>query len=879
MELERREVLKFLAAAPFAGLLGWDATVIDGVRKKRGENEPDPTWRVFEPPFLSEVAFPLGGIGTGTVSVGGRGNLRDWEICNRANKGRLLDNTFFCLWFKEDALAPKAFILESKVQPPYPGGFGLNRAELPGMPRFSNARFLGSYPFARLELSDPRVPLDVALECFNPFIPGNERDSGLPAAIFYWQLKNTGRNPVSLTVVASLQNIAGIDSFGQNENEYKDEGVFRGLMMRTRKHPENSPKFGNMALVTTHDAVTYNPCWDRGGWFDAQSLFWNDLLDDGQLTPSAQAGPSPDGQTDTGSLGALATLDPGQSATIPFLITWYFPNRENYWNQEKEVHGKIVGNYYATQFGDAWDVARHTLANLRRLEEETRVFHEALYASTLPPEVLDAVSSQASIIRTNTCFRTQDGKFYGFEGNTDTGGCCPLNCTHVYNYEQSLAFLFPALERTMRDTDFLINTDETGKMAFRTLIPLGQARWGFPHAAADGQMGCIIKLYREWQISGDILFLQKLWPHAKRALEFAWRDWDPDRDGIMTGQQHNTYDIEFYGANPMMGVIYLTALRAAEEMARALQDHAAAEEYRRVYESGRVKLDQICWNGEYYIQIYDPATYQKYQLGDGCLSDQMLGQWMAHVTGLGYMLPEDRVKSAIHAVYKNNFRPTLTDHYNPQRIFALGDEAGLLLCSWPRGNRPPLPFVYSDEVWTGIEYQVAAHLIYEGFVNEGLTLVRAVRNRYDGQRRNPWNEVECGHHYARAMASWSVFLALTGFNYSGPQKMIAFNPRINEREFTCFWSCDGCWGLYTQQMRSRDLNAEIHALFGKTSLQKFSLPAPSGGRKKGYIEAEINAGANNYSVAAQRANTLAIVTLPEAVNLESGQTIQLRLRV
>ncbi|HQH74582.1 MAG TPA: GH116 family glycosyl hydrolase, partial [bacterium] len=295
--------------------------------------------------------------------------------------------------------------------------------------------------------------------------------------------------------------------------------------------------------------------------------------------------------------------------------------------------------------------------------------------------------------------------------------------------------------------------------------------------------------------------------------------------------------------------------------------------------SGPAHMMRICWNGEYYIQIYDPATYQKYQLGDGCLSDQMLGQWMAHVTGLGYMLPEDRVKSAIHAVYKNNFRPTLTDHYNPQRIFALGDEAGLLLCSWPRGNRPPLPFVYSDEVWTGIEYQVAAHLIYEGFVNEGLTLVRAVRNRYDGQRRNPWNEVECGHHYARAMASWSVFLALTGFNYSGPQKMIAFNPRINEREFTCFWSCDGCWGLYTQQMRSRDLNAEIHALFGKTSLQKFSLPAPSGGRKKGYIEAEINAGANNYSVAAQRANTLAIVTLPEAVNLESGQTIQLRLRV
>ena len=339
---------------------------------------------------------------------------------------------------------------------------------------------------------------------------------------------------------------------------------------------------------------------------------------------------------------------------------------------------------------------------------------------------------------------TKDGAFYAFEGTGDDHGCCPLNCTHVWNYEQTLAFLFPALERTMREVDFGHNTDDDGFMVFRSRIPLGTPKWDFPHAAADGQMGTVVKLYREWQLSGDLEFLRRLWPKAKAALEFAWRDWDPDRDGVMEGVQHNTYDIEFRGPNPMMGAIYLTALQCASEMARAVGDDSVAETYARLAEQGRGALDRETWNGEYYVQAFDRAQEEKYQVGAGCLSDQLLGQWMAHVVDQGYVLPEGHVKSAIHAVYRHNFNETFEDHANPQRIYALGDEGGLLLCSWPRGRRPLLPFVYSDEVWTGIEYQVAAHLIYEGYVDEGVRIVRAVRNRYDGQRRNPWNEVECG---------------------------------------------------------------------------------------------------------------------------------------
>ncbi|MGC9326751.1 MAG: GH116 family glycosyl-hydrolase, partial [Candidatus Hinthialibacter sp.] len=565
MEFDRRDVLKILTAAPFVGLFGAKRTA--DARSSRDERELAHIWRMFEEPFLSEIAFPLGGIGTGSFSLGGRGNLRDWEIYNKPDKGRTLDNTFFGVWCKEDDSPGRAFVLESAIRPPYRGGFGLNRGELSGMPRLQKARFLGSYPFARIEFSDDRLPLEISLEVFNPFIPLNDKDSGLPVGIFYWQIKNTGKKPVDLTLMASLQNIVGnqTNNFGQNINEYIDAGGYRGLMMRSKKFEPKDERFGTMALITLHNDVTYSCRWERGGWFDSLSLFWNDFSDDGRLNPADPSDPSPDRQTDTGSLGALVRLAPEEEATIPFLITWHFPNRHNYWNGEKQVQGKYVGNYYATQFADAWDVGRYVTGNLQRLEMETRLFHEALFKSTVPDVVLDAVSSQASILRTNTCFRDQEGKFFAFEGCSDNSGCCPLNCTHVWNYEQTLAFLFPALERTMRDTDFLYNTDENGKMAFRTLIPLGLARWQF-HAAADGQMGCIIKLYREWQISGDYVFLKKMWPQAKKALEFAWKDWDPDKNGVMEGQQHNTYDIEFYGPNPMMGAIYLTALRAAEKM-------------------------------------------------------------------------------------------------------------------------------------------------------------------------------------------------------------------------------------------------------------------------------------------------------------------------
>jgi non-lysosomal glucosylceramidase len=384
----------------------------------------------------------------------------------------------------------------------------------------------------------------------------------------------------------------------------------------------------------------------------------------------------------------------------------------------------------------------------------------------------------------------------------------------------------------MRETDFLNNVKPDGAMMFRTSLPLGSGvYWNF-RAAADGQMGRIISLYRDWKISGDTEWLKKLWPQAKKAMAYAWTAWDTDKDGLMEGEQHNTYDIEFVGPNSMIGGFYIGALKAALEMAVALTDWPAARTYRVILDKALQNYDATLWNGEYYVQKYDKVMEKKYQYGEGCLSDQLLGQWLGMVSGVGRFLPQDRVRSALGAIYKYNFMPDFRNFSNAQRTYALGDEKGLILCSWPKGGRPPLPFPYSDEVWTGIEYQVASHMIYEGLVKEGLTIVKGARDRYDGRRRNPWNEVECGHHYARAMSSWGLLLALGGYSYSGTDLKMGFDPKISGDDFRTVWTAGSGWGTYAQKVSDgKTATLKIEVGSGDLSLREFFFTAPASSPK------------------------------------------------
>jgi non-lysosomal glucosylceramidase len=772
------------------------------------------------------LAFPLGGIGTGNVSLGARGDLRDWEIFNAPAKGNKLPNTFFAIRLQTANQKPIARILEAALQPPFNLSHGYHPSQNGGLPRFANSSFRGEYPFGTLELQDDAIPVRVELEAFTPFIPLNPEDSGIPCASLSYSVTNLTDEPLSMTLAGSLCNPVGgvqFDPFmnilpskkGKTHNEVRRDSDFNGVFMTANDIAPDDLAYGSMALITSHPNTTVKPQWLRSGWWDFLQEFWDDFVDDGLLNDLGYNSPSPDGKPDTASLGITDTLPPGETRRYQFWITWYFPNRPNSWHGPQAVRAgasPTIRNHYATRFNDAWDVAAYTVSAWERLTAETRQFHEAFFDSTLPDDVLDAVSANIVPMRSNTCFWLEDGRFYGWEGCFDNSGCCAGSCTHVWSYAYSLAYLFPSLEREMRRIEFQIETEPDGYMMFRNLKSLGEEfvwTWGDqkPEAAVDGQMGSIIRAYREWQLSGDRTWLEGIWPGIKQAMHFASIHWDKDQDYVLDGKQHNTYDIEFYGPNPLSSIYYLAALRAVERMAEVLGETALSERCQKAFLQGSQKLDSLLWNGEYFIQKIDNVDEHKYQHGLGCLTDQLLGQLHAHVLGLGPLLPEDHIRKASKSIFDYNFRVGFEDHVNCQRTYVLNGESGLLLCTWPHGGRPVLPFVYSDEVWTGIEYHVAAELIYDGSLDAGLQIINAVHERHDGIRRNPWDEVECGHHYARSMSSWMVLLALSGQHGDLGQGELSFNPNTDAStdpdHFQCFWSNGRAWGRY-EQRRSTD---------------------------------------------------------------------------
>ncbi|MCL2362576.1 MAG: non-lysosomal glucosylceramidase [Defluviitaleaceae bacterium] len=782
----------------------------------------------------SAARFLLGGIGTGNISLNQNAGLCDFELFNKPAKGSNSPYTFFAVRTESPDGVIHAKALESQTPPPFDNSHGSHAWELGGLARFRHSEMTGQYPFVNFCLWDEKMPIEAGLMAFTPLIPLNTDDSSLPGAVLRYQVKNISDTPLTVSVAGSFSNLCNIKDrdiwtkptySARAINHYVERGDYRGFHFMPSGKKESDIDYFEMAFVTTEkDGISYLDDWNEAAWWDGIQDFWNDFTEDGELTPGRTLRGKGNAlhvtQIPMASLCVKKEIPLGEEADFEFILSWYRPNRVKSWfktdNEAKSdccpgsdccTNDLIIRNYYA-KFGPALDSAAYLVRNMPRLEEESRRFVDALYSSSLPEYVLDAVSANITVIRSNTCFRVEDGTFFAWEGCFDGTGCCDGNCTHVWNYTQTMAFLFPELERSMRRTEFLYETKDDGHMRFRARAYLGDELFNM-HAAADGQLGSVIRLYRDWQLCGDDNFLRTLWPAAQAALEYAFTHWDTDGDGMLDGETHNTYDIEFFGVSSMLNSIFFAALRAGEEICLYLGDNERAKKYATLRENGTKKLDAQTFNGEYYEQNLEDVNAYKYQYGKGCLADQLLGQQQAHVCGLGHLMEPEHVKNAVKSIFKYNFLEDFSDFNNVQRRYALNQNSGLLLCSWPKGGRPEIPFVYSDEVWTGIEYQVASHLIYEGFVEEGLRVVKACRDRHNGIERSPWNEVECGHHYARSLASYGVLLALTGFRCDAVNKILYFKPAINHKDFTGFFCCADGWGLYH--------DGKIETLYGDLS--------------------------------------------------------------
>ncbi len=768
---------------------------------------------------LKEIRFPIGGVGSGCISMNGKGALVDWEVADRPNAQSRPDFTFIGLRVGQKGQGQRRFrVLEGPVTENLMGngpahfsaggyGMGVRYAIAAGLPRFPEAEFVGRFPFAKVSLADPAFPVTAQLEGWSPFIPGNSDESSLPVAALRITLTNKSKDRLEAQLSFSQQNLAGKTT----KIEITDD--------QTRVITGDDPRQGQMTYTVPAKAYGSTLRWHTAQWHGAGGLnyYVKDFVEQGKLPPSA------DGHGGVSAFAIDFNLAPGETKTIPYVITWCFPNRQG------------TQNYYATRHKDAVAVADYFFANHRRLLEQTRAFQKAFFDTNVPGVVTEAVSSQLAVLRSQTMFRMPDGALWGWEGCGQNSGCCAGTCLHVWHYAQSIAWLFPDIERLTREWDYNHRMTPDGHLAFR-VNPDAKPRPTKPPggAAADGQFGTIMRVYREWQISGDNAWLEKMWPDVKKSLEYAWIAWDVDDivftkrpikggepDGMMTRPQHNTLDLSLNSWNTFTGSMYQAALLAGEKMARHVGDDRAAGEYRRLFESARLLTDKHLFNGDYY---YQQKSETGRQYNDGCISEQLVGQWWASMMGLGSIYDPGNVKTAIRSLYRYNFLPSCRDHINTSCVFQLNDDAGLLICTWPKGGRPREDLFYADTFMVGYEDQVAANLIYQGYVPQGLAVTKAVRDRHNGRNRNPYSQLQAGNYYARSLANYSQLLAITGYRYSAVDKTLWLSPKISRDNLRMFFSTGTAWGtIVFRESRDGSCTVDIKPSYGVLELSKLCI--------------------------------------------------------
>ncbi len=839
-----------------------------------------PSYRTYSGNQLNEIRMPLGGIGAGCVHLNGAGRLVDWEISGYANKNSSNGYTHFAIKAEDD----QGNVWARALHGDEPGGrmgsptgqkyacygFGQSRETLGGLPHFPQANFQAAWPAARMNYAYSGFPGQVELDAFSSFIPQDSANSSLPAAFFEWEVTNTTGQPLSYTLCFSVTNpFQSVEESCDATNRYYVIDGLHSIMLENLDYSLESRKIGALAFsVQGEGDVSYQEYWFRGAWFDSLQVYWKDLTARGPLHNRRYDNANSKG-TDTASLAITKQVEPGETWKVRFLLNWYFPFMENDWNPMSRVEqdcscgdcgcdgkqDKTLSNRWrkwsGVQFADIFSVIKHCVKNYDALRRGTFRFIDAMMNSTLPAPVLDAALSTLASLVTPLCLRLSDGSFYGWEGLHETAGCCEGSCTHVWNYAYALCYLFPDLERSMRDLDFLNNMDEHGGMRFRLQLPPGRKHSAFM-PCTDGQFGGIIKLWRDYIICGDRQWLEGHWPRVKKMLSYAWNPanecaWDPEKTGVLTGRQHHTLDNELFGPNSWLTGMYLAALKAATLMAELFGDQKAATEYSEIFEHGRKWVNEHLFNGDYYfhkIDFHDKNILRpykegtlvgssaeqaywdvehgeiKYQIGEGCAIDQVLGQWHANLCGLGDILAPGQVTSALRAIYRYNYKPTMRDFFNPCRLYCVNDESGTLICSYPEGHeKPAIPVPYAEETMHGFEYQAACHMLQQGLEEEGIDLVKAVRDRYDGVYRNPFNEVECGSNYARSMAVFAFLPSYSGLRVDMGRGYLRFNPII-QGGFRCFFSVGQGWGEFEHD----DEETVIRVECGHILLRELDLP-------------------------------------------------------
>jgi uncharacterized protein (DUF608 family) len=790
---------------------------------------------------LDHIAFPMGGIGAGMISLSGTGSLLQVSL---KGSPEVHNEPYMMSAIYVQGSSESARVIEGPVPdwkytfpngPSHLGSGNGGPLKTYGLPRFTNTEFNARFPFAEIQLSDEEMPVKVSITGWSPFVPGDADASSLPVAALEYNFVNTTDQNLKAvysfhsTSILSATDLAKLVTPGAPPSFFV-EAIENGILLKsagTAEEPWGERTF--CAVVDGYETIC-DYTWFRGdNPLDPMVNNWRNISKG--LTPHNP--PVSEGIPSMGaSIYVPFELSPGEEKTICLKMAWYTPITKmraiSAMASRPNTETPIAVNYknyhkpwYAGVHDSIDSLIAFWVEKYAELKAQSKLFSDCFFDSNLPSEVLESISANLSILKSPTMLRQTDGRIWAYEGCYDEAGCCPGSCTHVWNYAQAVAHLFPDLERGLRQTEYREALDLSGHQQYRISLPISPTVHDF-HSAADGQLGGIMKVYREWRISGDTSWLSNLWKKVRLSLDYCINTWDPRHVGVLEEPHHNTYDIEFWGPDSMTTTFYLGALKAAILMGEHLNDNVTL--YRELYEKGRKYLETELWNGEYFFQrvqwkglnadfppsqstlwtsrYRSPENMQileeegpKYQYGSGCLSDGVLGAWMARVCGLGNIIDPEKEEKHLLSVYKYNFKKSLAQHANPVRsTYASSKEGGLLLCTWPYGGQPVFPFFYAFEVWTGIEYQVASHLSMIDHVDKALEIVRTCRSRYDGRIRNPFDEMECGHWYARALASYGLLQGLTGARYDALDKTLFLKPSISG-DFQSFFCTESGYGV------------------------------------------------------------------------------------
>lgn len=826
---------------------------------------------IYEGKYLSGLDFPIGAMGGGVIRMNGKAERRWWQCFNnneeREGSG-IVPNSFFAIRTENNGVVNVKALQTSAI-----GAFQAMKS----------LTFKGEYPFGCFSFMDDRLPVQVSMEAFNPFIPMDMKNSAIPCAIFNINVKNTSQKQLKVNLLATQQNAVGFSGYDTisgpnnrnckgykgNTNKIVREGLRSSLQMTSIS------KQGSMQLSAYANQISY------AASFTNLEQLYADFYRNGNISGSEIAYSQQINETVDGALDAGFSLKPGEERTIRFVLSWYFPDGDL--GKMGNTKWSFKGSHYENIWSDAANVDAYINNYYAYLDSTTRLFHKTLYSSSLPIYMLDRMSSNLSVLKSPTCFWAKNG-YFGFWESTSSKEIWNGNCKHVYHYAQGHARLYPELDRLLRLQDLKTITNQ-GLLPARDLGIIN---------ALDGHFGAILSVYRAHLSSDNNDFLRKNWLVTKKAMDYAIDTYDSNHDGMLSGTYHNTLDCYSSGTSPWIGTLYMAALKACEQMATIMEEKQTAKFYNKLWQDGSKNQDNQLWNDSlgYYTEKAEflPDTRV---MGNAISIDMLLGQWWSNQLNLGQIYPIDHTVNALEKIYTSNRFIDSGDNYKHKyRDFLGKGDTGWQMFVFP--NTPPKnSILYYDEVMSGFEYSAAATMLQYGLLKEGSDIVKAISNRYDGRLRStpevsassnstvfgtgsPFGEDECGNYYGRALSSWSVLLAMQGFIYDGPRKIIGFKPILNPENHTSFFTTSNSWGLFSQKRTKNSQVSAINVEFGNAEIKTIILNVPENKKIK---SVSVNLTANNSTIDFsnnQNGDKITII-LQSNIHVNAGSSIVVRI--